>query len=302
MNIRRIYNSLTNPLRMLPSFIIIGVQKGGSSSLFHYLMQHPSILKNELGNTKNLPKEGYLSKKENKVKKEMHYFDRHFDKGIRGYRSKFPFPKYFSFGKKYITGEATPDYISHPRVPQRVYNLIPKVKLILLLRNPVDRAYSHYIHHVVGRTKETRPADKAIFGDDQMVREERKRIIKHFDYQSSFYERYSYLYRGIYIEHIQTWLNVFDREQLLILKSEDMYSNPNKIYQEVLNFLELPGYELREYEVFKPRNTERLEFKKKSNSQLENKMSMPLRKKLSDYYRPYNEKLYKYLDRDFGWD
>ncbi len=282
----KIYNSLTNELRLLPHFLIIGTQKGGTTSLFNYLAQHSSILP-PLGKK---TKDGAIVA----GTKELHFFDNQFQRGVRWYRSHFQFPKYFPLGKKFMTGEATPDYISHPHVPQRIADVIPDVKLILLLRNPVDRAYSHYIHNVTGRVKETRPVEEALFADQKMIEAELERMLKNKDYQSSFYDQYSYLYRGIYINQIKHWLNLFPRESILIVKSEDLFKSPEEVYIEVLNFLELSYEPLKSSKVFNPR-------KNNGSITINPQIDPTLRQKLVDYYSSHNQELYQYLDRDFEW-
>lgn len=219
----------------------------------------------------------------------MHYFDRYFERGVRWYRSHFPFPQYFDYRKRYITGEATPDYLSHPHAPKRVKELIPHVKLIVLLRNPVDRAYSYYIHNVTGNVKETLPFENALFDNEEMVQAKLKRMLKRQGYQSSFYDNYSYLYRGIYIEQIKHWFRLFPKEQFLILKSEDLFSHPQEVYQKVLEFLKLPNWQLKSYKVYNPQ-----------------KMVSPeiygaLKEKLVNYYYPHNQQLSEYLDCNFEW-
>lgn len=108
-----------------PDFIIIGVQKGGTTSLYSYLTQHPQIAP--------------------ATQKEIHYFDFNFDKSTDWYCSHFSTS---SEGEYLLAGEASPYYIFHPQVPQRIYDLFPQVKIIALLRNPVERAISHYYYYI----------------------------------------------------------------------------------------------------------------------------------------------------------
>ncbi|MEJ2557594.1 MAG: sulfotransferase domain-containing protein, partial [Anaerolineae bacterium] len=127
------YRLITRFMRVLPDFLIIGAQKCGTDSLFRYLGGHPCI---KLASSK-----------------EAHYFDLKFDKGINWYRSHFPLIPYKYSVKRLrkqdlITGEATPYYLFHPHAPGRAAAIVPHVKLIVLLRNPADRAYSHYNHEV----------------------------------------------------------------------------------------------------------------------------------------------------------
>jgi|SRR5690242_3518862 len=108
---------------ILPHFLIIGAQRCGTTSLFEYLARHPDVAPPSA--------------------KELHFFDSEYHKGDAWYRERFP-----SLRNGFITGEATPYYIFHPHTPTRVRDWNSKVKLIVLLRNPVDRAYSHYHHEV----------------------------------------------------------------------------------------------------------------------------------------------------------
>src|SRR5262245_18320944 len=102
-----------------PHFIIIGAQRCGTTSLYNYLIRQLGVIPAAM--------------------KEVHFFDLNYQKGNEWYFSQFP-----ELGRDQITGEASPYYIFHPRVPQRIKNLLPSIKLIVLLRNPTNRAFSHY--------------------------------------------------------------------------------------------------------------------------------------------------------------
>jgi len=105
----------------LPDFVVIGGKKCGTIFLYHLLTQHPLV--------------------ERAAGKEVHFFNRSFDEGIEWYRRCFPTPRWKD-GRRSITGEATPEYLHHPLAPERMAKVIPQARLIVLLRNPVDRAYS----------------------------------------------------------------------------------------------------------------------------------------------------------------
>ena len=128
------FRYLTSPCRCLPDFIIIGAQKSGTTSLYDLISKHPGVMP---------PRH-----------KELHYFSTSkYGWGTRWYRLNFPTKLEKRILKKklhhqVITGEATPNYILHPNTKKRIKNLIPKAKIIVILRNPVDRAYSHYNHNV----------------------------------------------------------------------------------------------------------------------------------------------------------
>src|SRR5437764_5111475 len=131
--VEKLYRGITSSLRLLPDFLIIGTQRGGTTSLYHYLKTHPCV---QLANTK-----------------DTHFFDKKFNKGLSWYRGHFPtrLGKYYTQRVRqqpFVTGEASPSYLFHPHAPGRVAQLLPSARLIVLLRNPVDRAYSQYFHAV----------------------------------------------------------------------------------------------------------------------------------------------------------
>jgi hypothetical protein len=220
----------TSSLRMLPHFIIFGVARGGTTSLYNYLTAHSNIAP--------------------AILKEIGFFDYEFDKGINWYRTYFPsfIPKYFK--KNFITGEATPSYMHHPLVPNRIKETLPNVKLIALLRNPVERAYSHY-YQGLRAGRETLPFRVAV--KHQIAEREcfeKENILGNAKYVRRVYHPHAYLSKGIYIDHLRRWLNVFPKQQILFLKSENFYTDPQTVLQNTLEFLELPQWTLAKYEKY----------------------------------------------------
>ena len=128
------FRRVTARHRMLPTFIIIGAQRAGTTTLFFYLRSHPDIEGPK-------PADSSVS-----WPKELHFFDEHFAKGVDWYRAFFPLERSRARaraeGHDLITGEATPYYLFHPLVPERVATTVPDVRLIVLLRDPIERAYS----------------------------------------------------------------------------------------------------------------------------------------------------------------
>ena len=259
---------LTSPIRRMPDFLIIGAQKCGTTSLFDFLIQHPNIGKPH--------------------KKEISYFSYKYFRGTNWYKSFFPiflpgFTQNFS-----LTGEATTEYICYPKSAQRIAKTIPKIKLIVLLRNPVDRAYSHY-HHTKRVGKEHLSFEEAITKEKERVDWCLQNILDDENYYHENYHFYTYLSRGVYVDQIKHWLYLFDRKQFLFLKSEDLFSHPSKTFKQVLNFLELPIWEPKQYQ-------------KLNYNSYQNMIDSQTREKLVDYFKPHNEKLYQLLDMNFGWD
>lgn len=261
----RRYREFTAHDRVLPDFIIAGVQKGGTSSLFNYLTQHPDIIP------------GY--------KKEVKFFDGNFHKGINWYRFNFPLIAQMDKVEQQ-TGEASPSYVFHPLVPQRIKEYLPKIKLILLLRNPVDRAYSHYQGNL-RKGHENKSFEEAIELEQSRLDGEKEAIIADQHYPMYNYLVYSYLARGVYIDQIQNWLQSFPLEQILIIKSEDLFSNPQRVYSQVLHFLELPDWKLNNFEIV--------------NYGRYQDMATETEIKLRQYFYPYNQELYRHLGKNFGW-
>ena len=173
----------------LPNFIIIGTQKSGTTWLYEVLKTHPEI------------KMAY-------DRKEVHFFDRYFDRGIEWYQERFP------YDERFIIGEATPKYIYDKKVPERIYNSIPEVKLILSLRNPIERAYSQYKYLV----------------QEDNYQQDFKQAIKEYP---------DILKRGLYFEQIDKYLNFFEREKLKILIFEEMINKKKDKLHEVADFLNI---------------------------------------------------------------
>jgi hypothetical protein len=265
------YRILTSGARVVPDFIIIGAQRAGTTSVYNYLNQHPAVIA--------------------ALTKEVHFFDVNFDQGLGWYRAYFPSYRRKSVIQRQrgrcVTGEASPYYLFHPRVPRRVKAVLADVKLIALLRNPVDRAFSHY-HHELRAGREHLTFEAAIAREPERLQGEAARILADESYDSFNHQCYSYLARGVYVDQLRTWLSYFPREQMLILKSEDLYAHPCLATKQVLAFLDLPEWELGHY--------------RKYHAQPYAKMEAATRALLVDYFAPYNQQLYALLGRDFGWD
>ncbi|HYK85873.1 MAG TPA: sulfotransferase domain-containing protein [Ktedonobacteraceae bacterium] len=271
---KKAFRATTHPLRMLPHFMIIGTQKGGTTSLYQYLIEHPCIAPIWI--------------------KEPHFFDIYFYKGVHWYRSHFPttVEQYYARHiQKHdlITGEASPYYLFHPQAAQRVAKTLPRAKFILLLRNPVDRAYSQYQHQTRQEGVEPLSFEEALASEEQRLAGEEEKILRDEKYFSFNHRHYSYLARSKYIEQLPAWMDVFPREQFLILRSEDLYTDPKAIVKQTLDFLGLPSSYLKQE--YKPFNDAKYA-----------KMAPATRERLLAYFKPYNDRLYDYLGRDFGWD
>jgi hypothetical protein len=254
------YGRATASARPLPNFLILGAQKAGTTALFAYLRAHPEIT--------------------GPAWKEVSYFDRHFARGERWYRGQFPLVR------KPHVGEASPSYVFHPLAPERVASLLPDARLIVLVRNPADRAFSHYQHEVaLGR--EPLSFEDALERESERVDGEVERMLAEPRYFSEAWWNYTYLARGRYAEQLERWLAVFSRERLLIVPTDDLAASPGETYGRVLEFLGAPAHELESY----PRVFERSYEPMRSET----------RAKLVDYYAEPNARVYELLGRGLDW-
>ncbi|MBS4203244.1 sulfotransferase domain-containing protein [Lederbergia citrea] len=240
----------------MPDFLIIGAMKCGTTTLYKNLVKHSSIVSAK--------------------RKELHFFDKEdeYSKGIDSYKNNFPLlnKKKLINKPNLVTGEATPRYLFIPEVPERVFNAMPNVKLIVLLRNPVDRAYSHY-HHF-----KRRELEKLTF--EEAIDKELNGIIEPNINRT-------YLARGNYVDQLKRWMDFFPREQFLILESENYYRNPRIGINQVCQFLDLPEWNF--------------EYTKEASHPYP-KMEEHMRERLIKYFKPYNEKLEDYLGDNFSWE
>jgi len=251
---------LVTPLRRKPDYLIIGAQKSGTSTLFRLLSEHPDI--------------------QNPYTKELHYFDQNFNRPFYWYKSHFPIDR----GK--ITGEATPIYLFHPAIPLRVQTHLPKTKFIVILRNPVDRAYSHY-QMSVRKKIETLSFEDAINAEPSRIKEASLNPSGTNSQISMPLKHYSYLSRGKYYNHLTRWFALFPQSQFHILSFEDLLSNTQYEYDRICDFLNVCHIE----DISLP----------KLNSDSYSEMHTDTRALLNGYFSQSNKELMKLIRVEFPW-
>ncbi|HXK39608.1 MAG TPA: sulfotransferase [Candidatus Paceibacterota bacterium] len=250
--------------RPLPSFMIIGAQRAGSTTFYGNIAQHPQI--------------------EPPIRKEIHYFSVHFQRGISWYRAHFPLS--IVPAPKWQTFEATPYYLFHPLAPSRIQAVLPSARFIVILRDPVDRAVSHY------RLNLERGNEELSF--DEAIQAEPQRVPLSIDNlpsgsaQLEHHRRYSYLARGRYVEQLERWFSLFDRSRFHIVDFADLANDLRKSIGDAFAFLELP-----DFKGSAPRR----------RGMTTSHVSRPVdgADRLSEYFRPHNENLFKLLGRRFDW-
>ncbi|WP_374573189.1 sulfotransferase [Phenylobacterium sp.] len=194
---------------MKVGFIIIGVQKGGTTALFDYLSEDPAIA---------------LSRA-----KETHFFD---DESIDWEQPDYErYHAQFDADSEGLRGEATPIYIYWPGCLERIAAYNPAMRLILILRDPVERAWSHW------RMEYARGAEARPFS--WCIRQGRGRLLDAEPW--GYHREFSYVERGYYGEQVERLFAVFPREQVLILKSDDLKAAPDDVLTEISRFLGVPS-------------------------------------------------------------
>ncbi|HET9927586.1 MAG TPA: sulfotransferase [Rubrobacter sp.] len=239
----------------LPDFVVIGTQKGGTSFFYRLLTEHPLV--------------------RGAAAKELHFFDNKFAEGVGWYRRCFSEGERVD-GQRTITGEASPSYLFDPQVPERMARTVPEARLIALLRNPVDRAYSHY-QMEVRRGREVRSFEVAT--DEEMTSAEGE--------ENAVDVRYAYLTRGLYAEQLERFSFFASRDRLLVVKSENLFTRRPQVLESVSTFLGLPSFEST---LAPPAGRPPYE-----------PMDPETRRRLEGYFAPHNERLYNLLGADFGW-
>ena len=259
----------------LPDFVIIGTAKAGTTSLYNFINTHPNVVP---ASWKELD---YFSNPSNYALGRL-WYGRHFPNAIR----KRYLSKRSGFGV--MSGEATPNYLLNTDVPGKMKRMLPDARLIVILRNPIDRAYSEYQMRMRKRW-ESLSFEGAIKAEEKRLCREKEET----DSDPEFWfrrQRYSYLGMGRYADHLANWFEYYDRKQFLILTTEEMGTDPQGVLDRVFGFLGLEPFQADGLENMNTGNYER--------------MSPDTRRMLVDYFRPHNERLYKLLGSGhaFCWD
>lgn len=247
--------------RALPGVVILGAQKSGTSSLHNYLTQHPGVIA--------------------PLRKEVHFFDLNYARGEQWYRAHFG-----RIGAAGLNLDSSPYYLFHPAVPQRLRALLPDAKLVVLLRDPVRRAYSHYWHER-DKGRETLGFEAAIAAEPGRIEAAQARLADGTLQRSHEHQHFSYLARGRYAEQLERWFGVFPRDRFLVLRFEDMVKDPLAVLNATLAFIRLAPAESVDLEA---RNTRRYP-----------PIAEATAARLRDCFEPENRRLEALLGRPMGW-
>lgn len=221
---------LTADMRLLPDFVILGGQRCGTSSLYKYLGRHPQIAPS--------------------LRKETEYFTVDYGKGESWYRAHFPLGIRRAVaekrGRTLLTFEATPDYLFDPRAPERLAAALPEAKLIVMLRDPVERAYSHY-HHSVRLGFEDLSFRDAIAAESERLAPDIETMRRDPLDRVPNFRRYSYVSRGQYSDQITRWYDHFERDRFLIMTAEAFFDHPERTLHTIEEFVGVDAWAPSEF-------------------------------------------------------
>jgi Sulfotransferase domain len=263
---------LTSGARMLPGFLIVGAQRCGTTSMYRTLEQHPAVMTAVMH-------------------KGVHYFDMNYGRGIGWYTAHFPLSHAArrlagSVDVAPVTFESSPYYMFHPLAAARIARDLPGVKVVVLMRDPVERAYSAHAHELA-RGFETEPFSRALELENGRVKGEVERITTDTGYLSLSHQHHAYRARGEYIDQLERLEKELDADRIHVVDSGDFFIDPAPVYDALLAFLGLPH---RGYPAFE-----------RHNARPRSRMPEAIRRELDEYFRPYDERLTAWLGRPPSW-
>lgn len=261
---------LTAGLRCQPDFVLSGAQRSGTTSLFRALLQHPQVVRPAFH-------------------KGVNYFDINYPRGGRWYAGHFPLRatarlRTRGTGRPSVF-EASGYYLFHPLAIHRLVADVPEVKVIVLLRDPVERAFSGYKHEVA-RGFETESFERAVELEDERLAGEVERMVADPAYNSWSHRHQGYVHRGQYADQLERILEVLPRERLHLIESDDFFRAPAEVFDGVTTFLSISPSRPRQFDQYNARP---------------GKMSPEVRARLEEHYRPHDERLTAILGRAPGW-
>jgi len=267
-----ITGTATAALRLQPDFILIGAQRCGTTSLFRSLLAHPQVVRPTFH------------------QKGINYFDLNYYRGVHWYRGHFPIAE-IARRRSGRDGrpspfEASGYYLYHPFALERMASDMPSVKLVVMLRDPVERAFSAYKHEFA-RGYESESFEDALRMEDQRLAGEVDRMRADLRYESLPHRHQSYRHRGHYAEQLERVFRFFPRHQVHIIDSEAFFAQPATEYDSLLAFLGLRAFEPARFDQY--------------NGRPSVPMDSAIRGQLEDYYRPHDERLVSLLGRKPYW-
>jgi hypothetical protein len=271
----RTWGRWTADRRLLPTFLISGAQRCGTTSMYKTLTGHPQVLPAVLH-------------------KGVHYFDTHFGNGLDWYRGHFPTQTAARSAAeaanapdgRVITGESSPYYMFHPTAGQRIAAILPDPRLIILLRDPVERAYSAFTHESA-RGHESLPFPQALAAEEERLAGEEERLVADPTYVSFDHQHHAYVRRGRYVDQLERLERQVGRDRMLVIDSGDLFVDPAPVFERICAFLDLEQWHPERFD--------------QHNARPRAGMDDDLRRSLAKGYEEDDERLAAWLGRTPSW-
>lgn len=263
---------LTNRARMTPSFLIVGAQRCGTTSLYRALSAHPAVLKAVLH-------------------KGVHYFDLNYAQGPAWYRAHFPLALQARrvgrrLGVNAVTFESSPFYMLHPLAGERIARDLPGVRLVVLVRDPIERAYSAHAHEFA-RGYESESFERALALEPERLTGEVERMAADPAYVSHALQHQAYRLRGEYADQLERLERLVGRDRMHVIDSGEFFARPERVHDRLLRFLELPRLGYPEFA--------------RHNARPRQGMRDALAEQLSDHFEPFDARLERWLGGPPSW-
>jgi hypothetical protein len=281
-NVFRTYGAATSRLRPPPDFLIFGTKRGGTTSAYFHLLEHPQVLP-------LFPTARFLPKRRDG--KGPHYFDTNYHLGDRWYLGHFPSRLTRTRAERRLAGpvavgEASPYYLYHPLAAERAARLVPEAKLLLFLRDPVERTHSMWKEQVRNRVERLDFPD-ALAAEAERTAGEEARILADPTYYSFPHEFQSYRGQSEYPRALARWFEHFPAEQFKIFATEEYTADAGNVCNDVFRFLGLPE---------RPQ-----EKAPQLNAATAAPMPAAVRAELDEHFAPLNVELEKMIGRRLPW-
>ena len=268
--VKRHIFGITASSRVLPDFVIIGAKRCGTTSLFSYLPEHPSIAKSHHDN--------------------MGFFNDNFHLGVNWYKSFFPTvsqkKKIEKQYGKFLAFDVTTRYMENRTTAENIKKIKPDIKIIVMLRNPIDRAYSQYNITVKEKTEKL-DFEQAIIEEmnrlNMGISEEFRDGLLEFPKENRHYIK-----KSLYALQLKSWFDIFPKENILVLSTEEFRENEENVYRKIFEFLDIPEIQIKDRD-----HMEKGEY---------SPMNEKTRQKLREFFKKHNMELFKLIGEKFEWD
>ena len=265
----RAWGVLTARWRLRPSFVIVGAQRAGTTTLYRVLSDHPAVARPT-------------------VSKGIGYFDLNYHRGSRWYTGHFPLAWLArrKHGPAAATFESSGYYLFHPLVPERIARDLPGLRVVVMVREPVERAYSAH-RHELARGFEDQEFEQAVALEEERLAGEVERIIADPTYESFHHRHHAYLARSRYSEQVDRFIDALGHDQVYVVDADVFFADPDTEFDRLRTWLGLPEW--------KPQNVEQW------NARPRTPMDPALRERLERHFEPYDARLAEQMGRTPSW-